>query len=233
MPGGPLTFDQSLMFGHSPSGVHPLRQLPAGWPSRIVAPSPTPPPNRIGGDRRRSLGRSRTAAIARVEAVLMVADGPLTPRRIAQHAMLPGAADAKQAIDWLNTAYDRDGTAFRIERIAAGYRLLTRPDVAPWLNRLHRRSDALRLSPPALETLTIVAYRQPCTRADVEAIRGVQSAEMLKYLMERGLVRIAGEHDSLGRPYLYETTKRFLELFGLKTLADLPRAAELRGNTPG
>jgi segregation and condensation protein B len=170
---------------------------------------------------------ARSAAAARVEAVLAVADGPVTPRRIAQHAMLPDAADAKRAIDWLNTAYDRDGTAFRIERIAAGYRLLTRPEVAPWLDRLHRRVDRLTLSPPALETLTIVAYRQPCTRADVEAIRGVQSAEMLKHLIERRLVRIAGEHDSLGRPYLYETTKTFLELFGLRTLADLPRAAEL------
>lgn len=164
-----------------------------------------------------------------MEAVLLAADGPLTPRRIAQHAMLPDAADVKRAIAWLNEAYDRDGTAFRIERVAAGFRLLTRPEVAPWLDRLHRRSDRLKLSPPAMETLTIVAYRQPCTRADVEAVRGVQSAEMLKYLMERGLVRIAGEHDSLGRPYLYETTKQFLELFGLRTLADLPRAAELRG----
>ncbi|MDQ3329244.1 MAG: SMC-Scp complex subunit ScpB [Planctomycetota bacterium] len=160
--------------------------------------------------------------------MLSVADGPLTPRRIAQHAMLPDAADAKRAIEWLNDAYDRDGTAFRIERIAAGYRMLTRPEVAPWLDRLHRRVDRLTLSPPALETLTIVAYRQPCTRADVESIRGVQSAEMLKHLIERSLVRIAGEHDSLGRPYLYETTKLFLELFGLRTLADLPRAAELK-----
>ena len=162
---------------------------------------------------------------------MIAADGPLTPRRIAQHAMLPDAADVKRAIEWLNDAYDRDGTAFRIERVAAGYRALTRPEVAPWLDRLHRRSERLKLSPPALETLTIVAYRQPCTRADVEAVRGVQSAEMLKHLMERGLVRIAGEHDSLGRPYLYETTKQFLELFGLRSLADLPRAAELRPGT--
>lgn len=158
----------------------------------------------------------------------MVADGPLTPRRIAQHAKLPSPNDAKKAIDWLNAAYDRDGSAFRVERVAAGYRLLTRPEMAPWLDRLHRRNDRLKLSPPALETLTIVAYRQPCTRADVESIRGVQSAEMLKHLMERGLVRIGGEHDSLGRPYLYETTKPFLELFGLRSLADLPRAEELR-----
>ena len=208
---------------------HPLSRRPVGWPDRVVGA----PPQRFRFDSahdRTAAGRAtvRPAAAARVEAVLMVADGPLTPRRIAQHAMLPDAADAKRAIEWLNAAYDRDGTAFRVERIAAGYRLLTRPELATWLDRLHRRADRLKLSPPALETLTIVAYRQPCTRADVEAVRGVQSAEMLKYLMERGLVRIAGEHDSLGRPYLYETTKQFLELFGLRSLADLPRAAELR-----
>lgn len=208
---------------------HPLIHRPAGWPDRATRPLGYR--FRLGaGSRPGGAGRAtgRTAADARVEAVLIVADGPLTPRRVAQHAMLPDAADAKRAIERLNAAYDRDGTAFRVERVAAGYRLLTRPEVAPWLDRIHRRSDRLKLSPPALETLTIVAYRQPCTRADVEAVRGVQSAEMLKHLMERGLVRIAGEHDSLGRPYLYETTKQFLELFGLRTLADLPRAAELR-----
>jgi segregation and condensation protein B len=208
---------------------HPLIRQPTGWPDRAIRPSQRrfrfDAGSRSGGTERAT---ARTAADARVEAVLIVADGPLTPRRIAQHAMLPDAADAKQAIERLNAAYDRDGTAFRVERVAAGYRLLTRPELAPWLDRIHRRSDRLKLSPPALETLTIVAYRQPCTRADVEAVRGVQSAEMLKYLMERGLVRIAGEDDSLGRPYLYETTKQFLELFGLRTLADLPRAAELR-----
>jgi segregation and condensation protein B len=212
---------------------HPLIRIPAGWPDRVLRPPARSlrfdaPHARPAADRT----LARPAAAARVEAVLIVADGPLTPRRIAQHAMLPDAADAKRAIDWLNAAYDRDGTAFRVERVAAGYRLLTRAELAPWLDRLHRRSDRLKLSPPALETLTIVAYRQPCTRADVEAVRGVQSAEMLKYLMERGLVRIAGEHDSLGRPYLYETTKQFLELFGLRTLADLPRAAELRAGKP-
>lgn len=198
-----------------------------GW-SGIGDRRANPPRPVSGRQEHRDLGSVRTAATGRVEAVLLAADGPLTPRRIAQHAMLPTAGDVKRAIDWLNAAYDRDAAAFRIERVAAGYRLLTVPEVAPWLDRLHRRSDRLKLSPPALETLTIVAYRQPCTRADVEAIRGVQSAEMLKHLMERSLVRIAGEHDSLGRPYLYETTKAFLELFGLRTLADLPRAAELR-----
>jgi segregation and condensation protein B len=211
-----------------------LIRRPAGWPERVVVAPATR--LRLHAPTRRSApqrARVRPAAVARVEAVLMVADGPLTARRIAQHAMMPDAADAKPAIDWLNAAYEAGGTAFRVERIAAGYRLLTRPELAPWLDRLHRRNERLKLSPPALETLTIVAYRQPCTRADVEAVRGVQSAEMLKHLMERGLVRIAGEDDSLGRPYLYETTKQFLELFGLRSVADLPRSDELSGRSAG
>jgi segregation and condensation protein B len=86
----------------------------------------------------------------------------------------------------------------------------------------------MKLSPPALETLTVVAYRQPITRAEIEAVRGVQCAEMLKHLLERGLVRIAGEDNSLGRPYLYETTRQFLEVFGLGSLDELPLADRLR-----
>jgi segregation and condensation protein B len=115
-----------------------------------------------------------------------------------------------------------------VEQVATGYQLLTQPQYAPWLDRVHARHARLRLSPPALETLALVAYRQPVTRADIEAVRGVQSGEMLKQLMERGLVRIAGEDDSLGRPYLYGTTRQFLELFGLHSLEHLPDADRLR-----
>ena len=213
-----------------PGGV-PLRVIRPDGPHRTAAEPVRPygPLFRVGAA---TSDQARPAAVARVEAVLFVADGPLTPKRIAAHAMLPDAADAKRAIARLNELYDRAGTPFRVERVAAGFRLLTRREIAPWLDRLHKRPDRLNLSPPALETLTILAYRQPCTRADVESVRGVQSGEMLKVLTERGLVRIAGEHDSLGRPYLYETTKSFLELFGLRTLADLPRAAELRPAKP-
>jgi segregation and condensation protein B len=170
----------------------------------------------------------RTAKMARLEAVLFVADGPLSSRKLAQYATLVDAAEANQLIAALNAASDRSGSAFRIERVAGGYRMMTRPEYAFWLDKVHQRQSELKLSPPAMETLTIVAYRQPITRADIEAVRGVQCAEMLKQLMERGLVRIGGEDDSLGRPYLYETTRRFLELFGLKNLDELPMADQLR-----
>jgi segregation and condensation protein B len=170
--------------------------------------------------------------MARLEAVLFVAQGALSMRRLAHLATLAEAGEARELIDLLNVSYDQSGSAFRIERVATGYQMLTRPQYAPWLGKLHQRQTELKLSPPALETLTVVAYRQPLTRADIEAIRGVQCAEMLKQLMERGLVRIGGEDDSLGRPYLYETTRTFLELFGLRSLADLPMAEKLRSTKP-
>lgn len=170
----------------------------------------------------------RTPKMARAEAVLIVSDSAISAKRLAQLATLADANDARLAIDQLNRAYDLDNSAFRIERVASGFRLLTRPQYAFWLGKLHQRQAELKLTPPALETLSIVAYRQPVTRADVEAIRRVQCSEMLKQLMERGLVRICGEDDSLGRPFLYETTRQFLEMFGLSGLEALPMAESLR-----
>ncbi len=170
----------------------------------------------------------RTAKMARVEAVLLVSDSALSTRKLAALATLADAAEAKLLLDQLNAAYDRSGSAFRIERVASGYQMLTRPCYAHWLGKLHQRELELKLTPPAMETLTIIAYRQPITRADLEVIRGVQCADMLKMLMERSLVRIGGEDDSLGRPFLYETTRKFLETFGLRSLDDLPMADQLR-----
>ncbi len=170
----------------------------------------------------------RTPKAARLEAVLLVADGALSTRKLAQLATLIDAAEASQIINQLNAAYDAGGSAFRVERVATGFQLLTRPVFASWLDKLHHRQSQLKLSLPAMETLTIAAYRQPVTRADVEAIRGVQCTEMLKQLMERRLVKIVGHDESLGRPFLYGTTRTFLELFGLRTLNDLPMAGGLR-----
>jgi len=170
----------------------------------------------------------RTEKMARLEAAFFVADGPLSTRKLCQFSLLADTSEVKELIDELNAAYDAEGSAFGIERVASGYQMLTRPRFAHWLDQLHQRTAELKLSSPAMETLTIVAYRQPITRADIEAIRGVQCSEILKLLMERGLVKIGGEDDSLGRPYLYITTRMFLELFGLRTLDDLPSASELR-----
>ena len=166
--------------------------------------------------------------MARIEAVLLVSDVALSAKRLAQLATLADVSEAKQLIEKLNLAYDLDRSAFRIEPVASGFRLLTRPVYSFWLGKLHQRQAELRLTPPALETLAIVAYRQPITRADIEKVRRVNCTDMLKHLMDRSLVRIGGEDDSLGRPFLYETTRQFLELFGLRSLDALPMAESLR-----
>jgi segregation and condensation protein B len=166
---------------------------------------------------------ARDAHLAYVEAALFAADEPLTARRLAAVAGLADAAEARRLVRKLQSLYDKDGTAFQVEELAGGFQLLTRPEFHPWLLRLRRTGYELRLSPAARETLAIVAYRQPIMRADIEAVRGVQCGEILRLLMEKGLVRITGRHDSLGRPVLYGTTKRFLQVFGLKSLRDLPQ----------
>jgi segregation and condensation protein B len=169
----------------------------------------------------------RDLPLAMVEAALMAADEPLTPRRLATVAGLTDTAEARRLVERLHSLYEHDGTAFQVMELAGGWQLLTRPEYHPWLSRLRRASADARLTPALREALTIVAYRQPIARADVEAIRGVQSGDVLRQLMERGLLRIAGRDDSLGRPVLYGTTKRFLQSFGLTNLSDLPAVAEM------
>ncbi|WP_437228397.1 SMC-Scp complex subunit ScpB [Planctomicrobium sp. SH661] len=170
----------------------------------------------------------RTPKMARLEAALFVAEGALAAKKLAQIATLADAREATSLIEQLNAAYDSEKSAFRIERVAAGYQLLTLSSLSPWLDRVHHRQARLKLSPPMMETLAIIAYRQPCTRADVESVRGVQSAEIIKQLMEKNLVRVTGEDQSLGRPYLYGTTRLFLETFGLTKLEEMPMSEHLR-----
>jgi segregation and condensation protein B len=165
---------------------------------------------------------ARDAKLARVEAALFLAAEPLSARKIATAAALTDTAEARRLLRKLSDLYDADGTAFQIEEIAGGYQLLTRPAYRPWLLRVQRAGGEVRLSPAAHETLAVVAYRQPIPRADVEAVRGVGCGELLTQLMEKGLVKIAGRQESLGRPVLYGTTKRFLQVFGLGSLKDLP-----------
>lgn len=172
--------------------------------------------------------QARDPKLARLEAALMLADEPLAARKLAAVADLADASEARRLLDQLKKLYDEDGTAFQLEEIAGGYQLLTRPVYHPWLNRLRRTSNELRLSSAALETLAIVAYRQPIMRAECDNIRGVQCGDLLSQLMEKGLVRIAGRHESLGRPVLYGTTKKFLQVFGLNTLKDLPEVEQLK-----
>lgn len=172
---------------------------------------------------------ARDAKLARLEATLLLADEPLSARRLATVAEIRDTAEVRRLLDRLRQLYDDgESSSFQVEEIAGGYQLLTRPAYHPWLVRLRRSGNQVRLSAAALETLAILAYKQPVTRADVEAIRGVQCGELLSQLMEKGMIRIAGRHDSLGRPVLYGTSKRFLQQFGLNSLRDLPEVEQLR-----
>lgn len=177
---------------------------------------------------RRGPESGATPALSRLEAVLFLARAPLASRRLAQLANLADGTQARSLVRRLRKLYDTRGAAFQVEEVAGGFQIFSRRQFAPWLRRLAGAPQPLRLSGPAMETLAVVAYRQPVLRAEIEAIRGVQSGEILRQLMERDLVRIAGRGDELGRPFLYGTTKRFLQLYGLRHVDELPRAENLR-----
>ena len=162
-----------------------------------------------------------------LEALLFAAEEPLSARQIAGmiDEATPGAV--ADLVHDLNADYLREDRAFHVQEVAGGYRLVTRPEFATWVADL-RASDATpRLSQAALETLSIVAYKQPVTRAELESIRGVTVEGVLKTLVDRELVRITGREEGMGRPLLYGTTDHFLEYFGLPSLDALPRPDEL------
>jgi segregation and condensation protein B len=163
-----------------------------------------------------------------IEAVLFASDEPLTDARLAGVVELGSGKQVRECIDNLNNKYRSNNSAFRIEKIAGGYQMLTLSVYNSWLQKLLRARTDSKLSQAALETLAIVAYKQPIIRADVEAIRGVASGEIIRSLMFKGLVKIVGRAEVLGRPLLYGTTKKFLEVFGLNTLKDLPKIEELK-----
>ena len=173
-------------------------------------------------------GATPSERIARLEAVLFLAREPLSSRKLSQLANLADGTEARTLIRRLRERYDARGSSFQVVEIAGGFQLLTRSQFADWLRRLHGSPAEVRLSGPAMETLAVVAYRGPVLRAEIEAIRGVQCGEILRQLMDRDLVRIAGRSEELGRPFLYTTTKRFLQVFGLRHLDQLPRSEQLR-----
>lgn len=172
----------------------------------------------------------------RIEAVLLTNDRPVTEQKLVEMLGLKSTGKAKDgaaaqvhdAIAELNATYESQQRSFRAERLAGGYQLLTISAFAPLLARVRGLRQQGRLTPAALETLAIIAYRQPILRSELEAIRGVACGEVLKSLLERRLVRITGRAEELGRPMLYGTTTEFLKVFGLSRIEDLPQAKELR-----
>lgn len=158
---------------------------------------------------------------AALEALCFAAAEPLSPARLGGMLGLR-PSDVKALAGELNTQYEAAGSGLRLEQVAGGWQMVTRPDLEPVLRRLRGPSKDARLSPAALETLAIVAYRQPIKKSDIEAIRGVGVGPIMKTLQERGLVRAVGRAEELGSPLLYGTTRAFLEHFGLGSLKELP-----------
>lgn len=168
------------------------------------------------------------AKLARLEAVLFASREPISLRKLAVLADLADGAQARTLVVELGRRLRSRGSAFQPVELAGGVQLLTRPELADWLARLQTDADDLRLSPPALETLAVAVYRQPVGRAEIESIRGVQCGEILRLLMERDLLRIVGRSDELGRPFLYGPTRKFLQVFGLRRLEQLPSLDQIR-----
>ncbi|OHB55051.1 MAG: SMC-Scp complex subunit ScpB [Planctomycetes bacterium GWF2_50_10] len=160
--------------------------------------------------------------------MLFASDEPLTEAKLISIVELGSPKQLRDIIDTLNAKYRANNNAFRIERIAGGYQLLTLGVYNAWLQKLVRVRTDSKLSQASIEALAIIAYKQPVIRADVEAIRGVASGEVIRALMFKGLVKIVGRAEILGRPMLYGTTKKFLEVFGLNSLKDLPKIEELK-----
>jgi len=156
-----------------------------------------------------------------LESLLFAAGAPVPIVRLLEALEGPGRAEIVEALEALAATYERDGRGLRLVHVAGGYQLRTPPEHAPWVRRLLRERPP-RLSRPMLETLAIVAYRQPCTRLEIEAVRGVDADAVLATLTDRRLVRILGRKEAPGRPLLYGTTKDFLEVFGLPDLASMP-----------
>ncbi len=165
--------------------------------------------------------------IAIIEALIFASDAPLTARKIVE--ILPHLKEktVREAVELLNDRYRQEARAFSIEEVAGGYRFFTLPEFEPYIKQLYSSRNQNRLTQKALETLAIIAYRQPITRQEIEEIRGVSADGVIRTLLARNLITIAGRAEAPGSPFLYKTTKTFLEYFGLKSLNDLPKLKEI------
>jgi segregation and condensation protein B len=161
-----------------------------------------------------------------IEALVLSSAEPISAAKLAEIIPYCNAGQAKDLVNELNTEYAEQDRAFEIWEVAGGFQIRTRAEFSGYLQKL-QKERALRLSQAALETLSIIAYRQPTTRAEIEDVRGVDAGATVKSLLERQLIRIAGQREVPGRPMLYATTRRFLEVFGLESLKGLPNLREL------
>ena len=179
---------------------------------------PTPPQNS-------SLSPTQVKSI--LEAILFAANEPISVKQLSQVFGDISTRDLREQLTALGDDYQATNRSFQLVEIANGFQVCSRPEYSDWIEKFYTRQVRVRLSPPALETLAIVAYKQPVTRSEVEEIRGVNSDSVVNSLIQKGLVRIAGRKPGQGRSLLFFTTDRFLEQFGLKNLSELPSMEEI------
>lgn len=195
-------------------------------------PTTGPPPGHAAGEplaeapgKPGRLGVEQLTAI--IEALVFASPEPLAPRALFRLLADEPREDVQAALDALESTWAARGGGLQLVHVAGGYQITTRPELHDWMRRLFHERSTQRLSVAALETLAVVAYRQPVTAAEINEIRGVNAAGVLSTLLERHLIRIVGRKNVVGRPFLYGTTREFLVRFGLKDLSELPRIEDL------
>jgi segregation and condensation protein B len=181
---------------------------------------------REGQDAPESCGRSGAELKAVLEALIFASPEPLTPKAIYKILDAEPREDIQAAIAELKRDYDRPG-GLQLVEVAGGFQIVTRPDLHEWVRRLFHERSTQKLSVQALETLAVIAYKQPLTALEISEIRGVNTSGVLNTLLERHLIKIAGRKQVVGRPFLYATTKEFLIRFGLNDLNELPRVEDM------
>lgn len=179
-----------------------------------------------GNGRAEGLDQRELKAI--LEAVLFVSPDPVPVARLVSVLGVAKKAEVEQVLTQMKQELEQDGRGVQLVQVAGGYRLVTKPDYAPWIKKLDKAKTMQKLSRSALESLAIIAYKQPLVRAEIEQIRGVETSGVLRTLLERKLVRIVGRKEVPGRPIMYGTTKFFLEHFGLHDLTQLPPLREFK-----
>jgi len=202
--GEPTTKDQPAKKGKPAKKARPAKKAPAWKP---------PPPERLEGA---------------IEALLLVSGDVVRPERLRDLLGLPSIVPIREALEAIAARWAAAGLAVELEEVGGGVRVVTRPEYGEYVARLIRRPASDKLSRTLLETLCIVAYKQPVARAEVERIRGVQAGDGLRQLLERRLLKVVGRSDQPGRPLLYGTTQSFLTAFGLKDIKDLPAPKDIQ-----
>lgn len=208
----------------NPLAVDVVHDVPEVEAVNIIEETNGAPDQSLDDNRVRGMGELQ----AILEALLFVSSEPLSLARLVAVVGNVPKVEVEEALRNIGQALESEGRGVRLTVVAGGYRLITKQDYAPWVKRLDKAKPAAKLSRSALESLAIIAYKQPLVRSEIEEIRGVETSGVIRTLLERKLVRIVGRKEVPGRPIMYGTTKFFLEHFGLSDLSQLPPLREFK-----